>query len=162
MTRIDLTRLSPRHQAFINHQAHASDQRKKPVASKPVALGEEFDSMLELDFACELEQRRINGVIDEWRYHPMRFRIAKNVTYEPDFLTVQHAVKGFPSGDNWFTVYEVKGSWLARNARDSRTRLQVAAYTYQWFSWVAVTREKGIWSYETIHANEAVDPPPAA
>ncbi len=147
MTRIGFDRLSPHHQRFITRQERVSEQNKKPDAKKkPEALGEVFDSKLELEFAWELERRRLAGMIDEWLYHPLKFRIARNATYEPDFLT--------RSGSR-FTVYEVKGSWKAHNARDSRTRLQVAAYMYQWFNWQAVTRPKSDWCYETIHATDA-------
>ena len=155
MTRVDIDRLSPRHQAFIRKQAHVSEQHKKPRPSKPIAFGEEFDSQLEVDFAGELEIKKATREISEWHYHPLRFRIGKNVTYTPDFLTAE------PSTCDWadrFTIYEVKGSWESKNARDSRTRLQVAAYMYQFFSWQAVTREKGIWHYETVHSTEALQP----
>ena len=152
MRGVDLLRLSPRHQALIKNQAHASEAKKKPRAPKPAAFGEEFDSQLEVDFAWELERQRLAGLIAEWRYHPLRFRIAKNVTYTPDFLTV--ASEMLPhTGD--LTFIEVKGSWLGKNARDSRTRLQVAAYLYQWFGWEAVTRIDGVWQFETIHAADA-------
>jgi hypothetical protein len=146
VTRVDLARLSSKHQAFVKKNERHGDEYKKPRAAKPKALGEEFDSLLELDFAAHLQLLKDNGEIDEWRYHPLKFRIAKNCTYEPDFLTRK--------GEH-FTVYEVKGSWKAKNARDSRTRLEVAAFMYQWFSWRGVTREKGVWCFESIHSTNA-------
>jgi hypothetical protein len=156
VTRVDCTQLSPVHQALIKKQSHASERFKKPREPKPTAFGEEFDSQLEIDFATsELEARRIAGLLSEWRYHPMRFRIGHNVTYTPDFVAVCR-VNDLRSADLAF--YEVKGSWASKNARDSRTRLQVAAYMYRWFNWYAVTRGKdGLWHYETIHANDALD-----
>ena len=152
MREADLLRLSPRHQALIKKQAHASEAVKKPRAPKPAAFGEEFDSQLELDFAWELERQRLAGLICEWRYHPLRFRIAKNVTYTPDFLTVASEILPH-TGD--LTFIEVKGSWKQKGGRDSRTRLQVAAYLYQWFGWVGVTRVDGVWQCEVIHAADA-------
>jgi len=147
VTRLDLSQLSPTHQAIVKKAEKQRERYRKPDAKvKPSAFGEEFDSSLELDFAVELETWRCRGTIDEWRYHPMKFRIAQNCTYEPDFLSRQ---------GGRIIIYEVKGSWLAKGARDSRTRLQVAAYLYQWFSWQGVTREKGIWRYEDIHATDA-------
>ena len=154
MTRVDTSRLSPLHQRFIKKQAHESEQRKKPRKEKPTLFGEEFDSVLELDFACELEQWRLNRVIHEWRYHPLRFRLAPNVTHEPDFMTVTH----WRDADTELTIYEVKGSWDMKNARDARTRLQIAAYSFQWFGWQAVTRKNGLWQFEVIHANQAEEP----
>ena len=147
MTRIDLSRLSPRHQSLIRKHQRLSEINKKPKAkkSKPTAFDEEFDSQLELDFAEELELWRLEGHISEWRYHPMRFRLARCVTYEPDFLRIP-----LSSLDAAQTFYEVKGSWKMKNARDSRTRLEACASLNWWFKWQAVTLENGIWRYETI------------
>ncbi len=144
--RIDLSRLSPVHQAFIARQRRAGDANRKPQEDKPTAFGEEFDSQLEIEFATLLEARFRRGEIDEWRYHPLRFRIAKNATYQPDFLE---------RVGNRFTIWEVKGSWKAKNARDSRTRLEVAAYMYPWFSWKAALKGEDGWEFEEIHASDA-------
>ena len=151
MTRVDLERLSPKHQAYIRKRQHSSETHRKPQdrRPKPTGLGEVFDSQLELDFAQVLQGWMLDQTISEWRYHPLRFRLAPSVTYEPDFLIVPH-LNEFP-----LTIYETKGSWLSKNARDSRTRLQIAAHRYPWFHWYAATREKGVWQYEVIHAKDA-------
>jgi hypothetical protein len=146
VTRIDISRLSQRHQAFVKNNEKHGEIYKKPCKEKPKALGEAFDSLLELDYAWELERQRLAGEIDEWRYHPLKFRIAKNCTYEPDFLSR----KG-----QQFIIDEVKGSWKQKGGRDSRTRLEVAAFMYQWFSWRGVLREKGVWCLELIHSTNA-------
>jgi hypothetical protein len=150
MTRVDPKRLSKEHQEYLEARSARGEHFKRPKSGKPAlaAYGEEFDSQLELDFAAELERWRKEGKVDSWLYHPMRFRLARNVTYTPDFTSsVDFGV--------WpLTVYEVKGSWQSRGARDSRTRLKIAAWTYQWFNWYGVTREKGVWQFEAIHANE--------
>jgi len=138
----DLTRLSPEHQRFIRNQAHNSERKKKPRVAKPTGYGETFDSPLELDFAAELESLMRNRQIREWRYHPLRFRLAPNVSYTPDFMLVHL--------NESLALYEVKGSWKMKNARDSRTRLEIAAYRYPWFQWHAVTRVDGAWSYKQI------------
>lgn len=152
MTRVALERLSPEHQRFVKNRSRASENQKKPKAAKPTALGEVFDSKLELNFAWELERRRLARIIEEWRYHSMRFRLAPNVTYTPDFCA--------RCGDR-LTFYEVKGSWKMKNARDSRTRLQIAAYVYWWFGWQAVTQEDGQWVFEVIHSVDAETVPDA-
>jgi hypothetical protein len=145
--------LSLAHQRFIKRHTERSERHKRPRSEKWVAHGEEFDSKLEYDFADELEQWHRDRKIVEWRFHPMKFRLGKGSSYQPDFCT-------WPTftieTDVRLSFYEVKGSWLAKNARDSRTRLQVAAYMHQWFNWYAVTRTKGgIWELETIHASDA-------
>jgi hypothetical protein len=146
-----LEQLSERHQRLIRKQAHTSESFRKPRKAKPSAFGEEFDSLLELDFAYELGLWIGNGAIAYWRYHLLRFRIAKNVSYTPDFFTEGRLGGAFAG----LAVFEVKGSWKMKNARDARTKLEVAAYQNQWCSWHAVTRDKGIWKVETIHAHEA-------
>ena len=152
MALIDIERLSPHHRAHIASQQKLSESAKKPrKAPKPelLAYGEVFDSKLEVDFAGELERWRREDLIADWRYHPVRFRLARNVTYTPDFLTVRTA------SPLVITMYEVKGSWKQKGARDSRTRLQIAAYQFQWFSWYGVTRDRDVWNFEQIHASAA-------
>ena len=136
-------------------RSHASEawQKPKKAKRKPSAFGEEFDSQLELDFAAELGLWVVAATIDDWRYHALRFRIAKNVSYTPDFFT-----DGCRGGHyEGLSLFEVKGSWKMKNARDARTKLQVAAYLNQWCSWYAVTRMDGTWQIETIHAQEALE-----
>ena len=148
MTRLNVEQLSPTHRALVRKAEKQRERNQKPDAKvKPSAFGEEFDSNTELNFAVELEGWRCRGTIDEWRYHAMKFRIAQHCTYEPDFLTRQ---------GGRFIIYEVKGSWKQKGGRDSRTRLQVAAYLYQWFSWQGVTFDKGVWRFEEIHSSDAL------
>jgi hypothetical protein len=146
VSRLDLLRLSPKHQAFIRKQERSRDTFKKPKLPPPTAFGEEFDSKLEAEFASVLEQWRSDGRIIEWRYHPLRFRIAHNCSYEPDFATWEE-LNGFPRT----AVYEVKGSWKMKNARDTRTRLLIACALFPYFTWYGVTREADEWHYEQIN-----------
>jgi len=157
MTRVAIERLSPEHQEYLAHAAERVDHFKKPKADKLklMAYGETFKTQLELDYANYLETWRKANKIDSWLYEPLRFSLGLNVSYTPDFLTVQ----GDDAYDSMRNIYEVKGSWLSRNARDSRTRLKIAATMYQWFNWYAVTREKGVWKFETIRENHMEDQP---
>jgi hypothetical protein len=154
LARVDPKRLSKEHQEYLARVSAKSEHFKMPKAVKPelIAYGETFDSLLEVDFAHTLERWRKEGKIDSWLYHPLRFRLAPNVTYTPDFLAFSDT--DTLSGAPCRAMYEVKGSWKAKGARDSRTRLKIAAHLYQWFNWYGVTREKNIWQFETIHANE--------
>ena len=151
MTRVHTERLSAEHQKYISKVQEAGERQKRPHAKKDRALcafGYEFDSKLEVDFAHDLERRYCAKEFADWRYHPMRFWLAKGVTYEPDFRILSHGM--VPK----LTFYEVKGSWKAKNARDSRTRLKIAASMNQWCDWFAVTREDGEWVFETIHSTD--------
>jgi hypothetical protein len=154
MTRVPFDQLSKRHQEQVAKAMPVSEAMKEQKKEKPQAFGETFDSKLELRFANEeLEPRRLACLLREWRYHPMRFRLADGTWYEPDFLALSRVGSLMTPQD--FVFYEVKGSWLSKNARDSRTRLKVAASRYHWFNWYAVTWEKkeGRWLYEAIHVN---------
>ncbi len=146
MTRVTTDRLSPHHQVAVRRQLEDSEEPREPKP-KLTLYGIDFDSRLELDYAFVLEARKRYGAILDWRYHPMRFRIAPGKTYEPDFLALSVSTCDWAAA---ITIYEVKGSWDSKNARDSRIRLEVAASLNYWFRWVAVTRDKGVWNYETI------------
>lgn len=146
MTRMDISQLPPKYQNFIRKHMRLHEDHAKPRAPKPTAFGYEFDSKLELQFAGYLDILEKAGKIDEWRYHPIRVRLASNCTYEPDF--------GVWDEDMALTLYEVKGSWKAKNARDSRTRLIIAASMFQWWQWEAVTRDGGMWRFERMNPTE--------
>jgi hypothetical protein len=147
MSRLDVSQLSARHQkqvgSLLRKSAKSAERNTKPRAPKPTGFGFEFDSKLELEYATHLELLAKAGEIEEWLYHPIRVRLAKNCTYEPDF--------GVWREGNHLTLYEVKGSWLAKNARDSRTRLLIAASMYLRWRWVAVLKDTGRWAYEVMN-----------
>ena len=139
-----IDRLSPAHRARVREQLAMV---KKPKKEKPksLSLGIEFDSRLELDFADWLDGELAARRISQWKYHALRFQLAPGLTYTPDFL----AVPNRPGGST--NIYEVKGSWKMKNARDSRTRLKIAAWHYSWLNWYGVTRgDDGDWEFETI------------
>jgi hypothetical protein len=145
---VDISRLSPEHQAFIKSHSKASVQYQKPKKAKAVAYGIEFDSNDEALLAVELEEWKRQGKIDDWRYHPIKVRLAVGCMYTPDFGAL-HSDTG-----HW-ALYEYKGSWKMKNARDSRTRLKIAAELYPWWMWYGVTKEKGVWQFEQIsHVKE--------
>lgn len=137
-----INRLSPKHRAQVRQQLAKAKPWPKP---KPKAFGIEFDSKLELDFAAWLDSELVARRISAWKYHPEKFSLAPRLTYAPDFLVVPVLHSDQP------TIYEVKGSWKMKNARDSRTRLKVAASLFPSFNWIAVTRgNNGVWKFETI------------
>jgi hypothetical protein len=138
---MDLTRLSPEHQKFIKRQSRTSDDKRKPKKEKTVKYNLAFDSKLEIQYADQLEAYRMIGRIDLWMYHPVRVRLAHGCTYTPDFgIRIQ----------NEFVLVETKGSWKAKNARDSRTRLQIAQEFFPWWVWVDVTKDKHGFVYKVI------------
>jgi hypothetical protein len=66
-------------------------------------------------------------------YHPITVRLADGARYTPDFGIRMH---------NVFVLLEAKGSWKAKNARDSRTRLHIAQEMFPWWIWVDVTKDQ--------------------
>jgi hypothetical protein len=119
-------------------RARMRRQGEAPVkAKKEVKAPDEFDSALEAARARHLQALKDAGEIKRWAYHPFRVKIAKDKWYEIDFIAE------YTDGSIW--AEEVKGSVLARNARDSITRLHVAATNLPMFRWRLVTRPDGSW-----------------
>jgi hypothetical protein len=138
---MDISRLSPEHQAFIKRQSKTSDNYRKPKKEKPVKYDNAFDSGLEIQYADEAEAYKKIGRIDSWMYHPIRVRLAHGCNYTPDFGLRM-------LGE--FVLIETKGSWKAKGARDSRTRLQIAQQMFPWWIWVDVTKDKHGFVYKVI------------
>lgn len=118
---------------------------RKPAESKPkkpIPAPDEYDSSLEAARARHLQALQDAGEVKRWRYHPFRVKIAKDKWYEVDF-----AVE-YMDGTIWSE--EVKGSVLAKNARDSITRLHVAATNLPMFRWRLVTRPDGSWEEKEV------------
>ena len=163
---IDLTALSPKHRAIATRLL-AHKKRSEAKVEARLLGGPKYDSQLEADFASFLRAlTRSSGRLSdgsgvlEWKYHPMRFRLAPGLSYTPDFGAVvkpripaaweDGKVIGTTWGTPRYRLFEVKGSWKAKNARESRVRLKIAAHLFGFFEWVAVTRERGSWEFEVI------------
>ncbi len=93
-------------------------------------------TQLEARYAGTLEYLKVGGVIMDWRFEALKFRLAKRTWYTPDFLLV------YPSR---YEVHETKGFW----EDDARVKFKACADLYPWFHFVAVTeRKKDEWVYE--------------
>ena len=97
------------------------------------ALPSPYKSKLESRFAGRLEALRIAGAIQEWRYEPFSFVLAKNTRYKPDFFVLNN--------DDTITFYEVKG--VHANMRASRVAFKAAAALNPWFEFVWATENRG-------------------
>lgn len=94
-------------------------------------------------YAEFLENLRIDGVIDAWRFEPIKLRLADRTFYEPDFMLVTaeglielHEVKGRPGAG--------PGGWMD----DARVKIKVAAEMYEEFLFVGASKIKGGWKHE--------------
>jgi len=98
----------------------------------------------EARFAKEvLDLMKADGDIHDYRFEPLRLRLAEGAYYCPDFV-VKHQ-------DGTVEFVEVKGFW--REA--ARLRIKVAAEQYGWLGkFVAVRLVKGKWEFEDIGREE--------
>jgi len=99
------------------------------------AEGVQKMTQLESRYAAMLELLKAGGEILDWRFEPLKFRLAKRTWYTPDFLLI------YPTR---FEIHETKGHW----EDDARVKWKTCAELYPWFHFVAVTEKKGGWSYE--------------
>ncbi len=154
MKALDISSLSLRHQKYVRDAIERSSQHKRPKKVEAAAFGLKFDSKIEADLAgyFDLEKRigsRDQEYIIEWYYHPMKFLLAPGLNYTPDFgLLIDNLCS------THFRLIEAKGSWKSKNARDSRTRLKIAAHLYPFFEWQAVTPGENGWEFEVIGEND--------
>lgn len=100
-----------------------------------------YKSKLERKHAANLGLRKAAGEILDWKYEPIRIRLADNTFYTIDFLLLM--------ADETIEAHEVKG-WHP-NIRDSRTRWKMAAEVLPWFRWRFITQPRGggRWEIET-------------
>lgn len=71
-----------------------------------------------------------------YAYEPWKLRLAKRAWYTPDFISLTNL--------GILVVWEVKGFWRD----DARVKIKVAAETYKFLKFVAVTRGKERWEFE--------------
>ena len=83
--------------------------------------------------ARELETDRQAGLIREWHYEPLSFRLGRGLSYTPDFLVID--------ADGLLTAEEVKGKagWLDAK---SKVKWKAAGERYRWLRFVALVERK--------------------
>jgi len=89
----------------------------------------------EAAYADNLEAKKKAGVIIDWKFEALKFRLADRTFYTPDFLVINK--------DN-MELIEVKGFWRD----DARVKIKVAREMFPWFAWTAVKVYRGGWKYE--------------
>lgn len=167
MRGLNLRDLSPVHRKAIRDELEQRKRRGATALADVLTAGRAYDSHTEERFAGYLEGARIAGNVLEWRYHPHTFNLTPHligppVTYTPDFGALMRGEiegprVGAARSPRW-CLFEVKGSWKAKNARDSRTRLRVAAALFPWFRWFAVDSDTGRrWKIAEIGGEEGLD-----
>jgi predicted nuclease of restriction endonuclease-like RecB superfamily len=89
----------------------------------------------ETAYAANLEAKKKAGVIVDYKYEALKFKLAKKTFYTPDFFVLHK---------DHFELIEVKGFWHD----DARVKIKVAREMFPWFAWTAVKAHKGGWKYE--------------
>lgn len=107
--------------------ATESSPRKAAAPASP------YRSKWEAERADWWEQHKRGGIIRDWRYEPLRLRLADGAYYKPDFLVVHE--------DGSMSLEEVKGFW--REA--ALVRFKVARELYPMFTFNAVTKRDHRW-----------------
>ena len=95
---------------------------------------------LEQRWADHLDVLRAAGEIAEWRYEPLKLKLAGSTFYTPDFIVLHK--------DQHLSIDEVKGFWRD----DARVKLKVAAEMFPWWEFRAITQRTkkagGGWAIE--------------
>jgi len=90
----------------------------------------------EREYAQMLDVRIAAKEIVTWRFESVKFRLADNTMYTPDFLVIT------PES---IELHEVKGGFFRD---DARVKFKVAGEAYPWFKWVWAQKKKGAWKKE--------------
>lgn len=91
----------------------------------------------EAAYAAYLELQKKAGLIADYRFEAVKLRLADKTFYTPDFVVL--------APDGTLEMHEVKGFW----EEDARVKIKVAAAQFP-FRFVAITRDKGNWSFESF------------
>lgn len=114
---------------------------KKPVKRSRM-------NKLEARYAQHLDLLQKAGEIVEWRFEPIKLRLAGRTFYTPDFFVEVVSVPNQTTTNlippNSLQLHEVKGFWRD----DARVKIKVAAELFPWFRFRAVKWVNGQWEYE--------------
>ena len=97
---------------------------------------------LEKRYAAHLELRRQTGEIRDWKFEPLKLKLAPATFYAPDF--------GVQMLDGSVELHETKGHW----EDDARVKVKVAAAMFPWFRFVGARWDKSVkdWKFEEFTA----------
>lgn len=91
----------------------------------------------EARYAAYLEQLKQAGEVLWYKFEGLKFRLANNTFYTPDFAVMIR--------DGQMQLHEVKGYWRD----DAKVKIKMAAELYP-FEFIAVYFQKGRWQFETF------------
>lgn len=104
-----------------------------------VVVGPDGMNKTERAYSAKLSLDKSEGLIQEWRFEPLKFRIGHACFYTPDFEIV--------TSDGLLEYHEVKGYWMD----DARVKIKAVARLFRDRRFVAVKKAKrGGWDFEEI------------
>lgn len=120
-----------------------------PAATKRMyALGRLKNGQMnktEAAYAEHLERLKYEGEILWWKFEGMKFRLADNTFYTPDFAVLR--------SDGQLCLYEVKGFWRD----DARVKIKVAADMYPVHFYAikkGTKKDSWNWKYESFDSEK--------
>jgi hypothetical protein len=90
--------------------------------------------------AIELEAKKRDGQIREWRFEQVTLKLAPDCRYTPDFYVIEN--------DGRVRMEETKGHWRD----DAKVKIRLAARLFPEFEFVALLWSKDHWKQEDYRA----------
>ena len=87
-------------------------------------------------YSAHLHVLRAAGEVADFKFEPLKLKLAGSTFYSPDFLVV------LPCGK--LELHEVKGHWMD----DARVKIKVAAQSFPWLIFKAIKRSGRGWETE--------------
>lgn len=81
-------------------------------------------------YAGVLNDHKLRGEVLDWKFHPMRVRLAENTFYEIDFLVVH--------GDRQLAIHEVKGGFTTDKGQ---MKIKLCAEALPWFRFIKASKQ---------------------
>lgn len=129
-------------QQSADKDASAADASRKSGSNPDPSSIDAYDSKLEAARATYWGYLLLAKDIRSVVHHPFTVQLSEKRAYTPDYLVEWL--------DGRLQVEEVKGSPKQKNARDSITRLHLAAAKLPMFDWRLTSRIRGQWQEQRI------------
>lgn len=84
----------------------------------------------EREYADLLDQQKAAGQIIDYKFHPMRIRLADNTYYEVDFLVLH--------GDHSLAIHETKGGYTSEKGQ---LKIKLVAELMPWFGFFKAVKQ---------------------
>lgn len=90
-----------------------------------------------------------SGIVTWWSFEPVKFRLAYNTTYTPDYLVLSH--------DGQLFAYDVKAYWKKAGrvgvTEDAMVKIKVAAEAFPWVRWRLTWSVGGRHEYRPVNGD---------